>query len=210
MIKARLLEEAGYNSSILGFGMAMKPRSADVTKWWDEARCERVTKTAEVNAGRGMGHDKFLRGIMTWWLLDLPRFFSQEHATYKVGTVTMSASTMHRITYEPVTLDSFDTTDLNDDDEWALQLLLDQINNAVNKKELKRAKKMLPESYMLEQVWVASYAVLNCIIQQRHNHRLEGWQELIAAFREQVEHPELLVDQLAKKCKGDCKCQSSK
>jgi len=194
MIEAVKIKEAGYEESILGFGMAMKPRSAKLDDWWTAERFNKVEKTAVANAGRGKGHDKFLRGIVTWWVLDLPRFFSQEHATYKVGTVTLSASTMHRITYEPVTINSFDIDELELIDVQVLEDLIHRINDAVERKDLLTAKRLLPESYMLEQVWVANYAVLNTIIQQRHNHRLAGWQELIKAFQTQVDHPELLVE----------------
>lgn len=193
IIGAVKLNEAGFDEAILGFGMAMKPRSVELSEWWTTERYTRVLKTATKNAGRGHGHDKFLRMIQTWWHLDLPRFFSQEHATYKVGTVTCSASTMHRITYEPVTLKSFDIGGLGPRDIICLQNLLDRINVAVEQKDLHRAKRMLPESYMLEQIWCANYAVLNTIISQRKGHRLPHWQRLIDSFYEQVDHPEFLV-----------------
>ncbi len=192
MIKITKLKEAGYEESILGFGMAMKPRSATLEDWWTKEKFEKVEKTAIVNAGRGRGHDKFLRAIQTWWLLDMPRFMSQEFATYKIGTVSLSASTMHRITYEPVTLDCFDTSALEPVDINSMHMIISSINQAVEAKNLLKAKQLLPESYMLEQVWCASYAVLDCIIKQRWNHRLSGWQEFISGVLNQVDHPQLL------------------
>jgi len=194
MLKAFKIEEAGYSSAVLGFGMAMKPRSVALADWWTEKKKEKVQHAALANAGRGRGHDKFLRMIQTWWHLDMTRFLSQEFATYKVGTTTSSASTMHRLCYEPITLESFYLDGLDDDDTKALQNLLDRINIAIGHNQLKKAKQLLPESYMLEQVWNANYAVLNCIINQRYNHRMSGWQTLINAFRAQVDHPELLVN----------------
>ncbi len=193
MLLANKIEEAGYSSAILGFGMAMKPRSAKLVKWWDKAKELQVQKAAKANAGRGKGHDKFLRMIQTWWHLDMTRFLSQEFATYKIGTTTSSSSTMHRLCYEPLTLESFYTEPLNEFDILSLQGLIDRINMAIFDKELLKAKSMLPESYMLEQIWNANYAVLNCIIAQRHDHKMEGWQTLIQCFRNQVNHPELLV-----------------
>ena len=193
MLKATKIEEAGYEAALLGFGMAMKPRSAKLDEWWYIDKQLQVQKAAEKNAGRGKGHDKFLRMIQTWWHLDMTRFLSQEFATYKVGTVTSSASTMHRLCYEPLTIDSFYTDMLFIEDLKALQNLIDRINVAIASNDLNRAKAMLPESYMLEQVWNANYAVLNCIISQRHNHRMAGWQHLIQCFRDQVDHPELLI-----------------
>ena len=192
MIKAKKLNEAGYKEAILGFSIAMKPRSADLAAWWTTERFVKVEKTALVNAPRGKGHNKFLRAIQTWWHLDLPRFFSQEHATYKVGTTTLSASTMHRITYEPVTMNCFDYENLLVSEYNALECIIASINMAVERKDLLTAKRLLPESYMLEQVWCANYAVLRTIIEQRHDHRLKGWQELISAFLTQCDHPELL------------------
>jgi len=194
MLKATKLNESGYDESILGFGMAMKPRSARLDGWWSNDRRKQVERTAEINAHRDGGHNKFLRGIMTWWHLDMPRFMSQEFATYKIGTVSLSASTMHRITYEPATMDCFDGIDVLDyRDMEALTVIVEAVNRAVERKDLLTAKRLLPESYMLEQVFVCSYAVLREIIKQRHDHRLAGWQEFIASVMNQVDHPELLM-----------------
>ena len=193
MIKALLLKEAGYNEALLGFGLAMKPRSAEISDWWTREKENKVARTFEANAGRCNGHDKGLRMIQTWWHLDMPRFLSQEFATYKVGTTSSSASTMHRGVYEPVTIDCFDTTGFDSSDTLAMDFIIERMNFAIEDKDLVKFKKLLPESYMLEQIWNANYAVLNAIIAQRHNHRLEGWQELIVAFRTQVAHPELLI-----------------
>ena len=193
MIKANKIDEAGYNVALLGFGMAMKPRSAQLNEWWNIKRQQQVQKTAIANAGRGKGHDKFLRMIQTWWHLDMTRFLSQEFATYKIGTTTSSASTMHRLCYEPLTINSFFTDALDYHDIVCLQQLINRINRAINNEQLLKAKSMLPESYMLEQIWNANYAVLNCIIAQRHNHRMSGWQHLIQCFYDQVDHPELLI-----------------
>ena len=193
MLKAMKLDEAGYESALIGLSMAMKHRTVEFDDWWSDDKFLRSEHVARANAGRGKGHDKYLRMIQTWWLLDMTRFLSQEFATYKVGTVTSSASTMHRLCSEPLTLDSFSIDALNEEDIKAMQFLIDRINDAIDKDELLRAKKMLPEGYMLEQVWNCNYAVINCIIAQRSNHKMSGWSELIKCFREQCDHPELLI-----------------
>ena len=193
MLTAMKLEESGYESAMIGFAMAFKKRSIDFDDWFTDDMFLRTEKVAQANAGRGGGHDKALRMIHVSWLIDCTRFFCQELSTYKIGTVTSSASTMHRLCSEPLTLDSFFIDALNDEDIKSLQGLIDRINIAIVDKDLLKAKSLLPESYMLEQIWSANYQVLNTIIAQRSNHKMSGWQELIKCFREQCDHPELLI-----------------
>ncbi len=59
----------------------------------------------------GSEHRKFLRQIIICFDLEAPLYFWKEFDTYKVGTVSNSTSTMHKLASTPITLDCFETDD---------------------------------------------------------------------------------------------------
>ena len=59
----------------------------------------------------GSEHRKFLRQIIICFDLEAPLYFWKEFDTYKVGTVSNSTSTMHKLSSTPITLDCFETDD---------------------------------------------------------------------------------------------------
>lgn len=59
----------------------------------------------------GGEHRKFLRQIIVSFDLTAPLYFWKEFDTYKVGTVSNSTSTMHKLASTPITLDCFEIDD---------------------------------------------------------------------------------------------------
>ena len=55
----------------------------------------------------GTDHRKFMRMITVYTDITAPLYFWKEHDQYKVGTVTNSCSTMHKIAAKEFTLDDF-------------------------------------------------------------------------------------------------------
>ena len=138
----------------------------------------------------GSEHRKFLRMIHVQAEVKAPRYFTQELATYKVGTAMNSSSTMHLITKRVLTLDDFshdeeDTEDLKQVIDILNRLITDYQTyskrpDAENKKNkingiFKRIKGILPESFMQKFVFDCNYEVLLNIYRQRKNHRLSEW-----------------------------------
>ena len=64
-------------------------------------------KLMKTLANAGSDHGKFLRMITITMDITAPFYIWKEFDTYKVGTVANSCSTMHKITSEPITKDSF-------------------------------------------------------------------------------------------------------
>ena len=60
----------------------------------------------------GNEHRKFLRQIMVSVDITAPLYWWKEFDTYKVGTTANSTSTMHKLASTPITLDCFETDDL--------------------------------------------------------------------------------------------------
>ena len=149
----------------------------------DMALCKKLIKA-------GSEHRKFLRMIHVQAEVLAPRYFTQELATYKVGTAMNSSSTMHLITKRVLTLDDFshdeeDTEDLKQVIDILNRLITDYQTyskrpDAENKKNkingiFKRIKGILPESFMQKFVFDCNYEVLLNIYRQRKNHRLPEW-----------------------------------
>lgn len=60
----------------------------------------------------GSEHRKFLRQIFVAVDITAPLYFFKELDTYKVGTVSNSTSTMHKLASTPITTDCFEMDDL--------------------------------------------------------------------------------------------------
>ena len=151
----------------------------------DMALCKKLIKA-------GSEHRKFMRMIHVQAEVKAPRYFTQELATYKVGTAMNSSSTMHLITKRLLTLDDFSYEEEGIED---IQQVIDILNrlitdyqtyskrpDAENKKNkingiFKRIKGILPESFMQRFVFDCNYETLLNIYHQRKNHRLSEWHE---------------------------------
>ena len=133
----------------------------------------------------GSEHRKFMRMIHVQAEAKAPRYFTQELATYKVGTAMNSSSTMHLLTKRHLTTDDFS----NCFDRVVMQDLIAEINELIdiyNDKTLcqydrdeyfMEIKQLLPESFMQKFVWDADYETLMNIYRQRKNHRLQEWRD---------------------------------
>ena len=66
----------------------------------------------------GTEHRKFMRQIIVSFDLSAPIYFWKEFDTYKIGTVSNSTSTMHKITSKPITIDCFETDDYDPNLEY--------------------------------------------------------------------------------------------
>lgn len=219
-MKVKIINEAGYDEALFGLGlshgmtsgmtfedfmyyepMEVDPVSLGIThEPVTSAEFEHMEHVAQKLAGKGNGHDKFLRQIMVWLDCVCPRYFWPELDQYKVATVTQSESTMHTITKREFDRSMFDTQDCCADH-------LNQIINVLNalREDYKDAKdgerkkrlwymiiQLLPQSYLQRRILTCSYATLRNIIEQRKGHKLSEWAIFINAVREQVQHPELL------------------
>jgi len=187
-MEIKLLEgPMGMDSALAGLGLNYYLTSG-YESWADipAEEQERIRKVACRLAPRGNGENKFLRGIYYAWSIRAPRFWFQELATYGVGTVTQSESTMRILamgrSFEPAgfeghEVDSFVLSKLN--------ILLDTLRaNPRDTDLLLKLKSSLPESFLQRRVWSCSLAVMQNVWRQRRNHRLPMWHEVCRAFEE--------------------------
>lgn len=156
----------------------------------------------------GPEHRKFLRQIVVWVDITLPRFIWSEFDTYKIGTATNSESTMHTLLKEPITKDMFEINfDLEDDDieqdfEQYLNLL-ENIRNVANDSDNKNdyhllLKSLLPESFKQTRTVCLNYEVLSNMYHQRKNHRLPQWNKDFVSWIYTLPYSEFITQQFDK------------
>lgn len=149
-------------------------------------------------AQAGPTHRKYLRMLPIYMRITAPLYWWKEFDTYKVGTVSNSCSTMHKITAKEFTLDDFSYEHL---DAFSLSHLQDIIRilniyrqtylncnlddmDAPTKKDFWwQIIQLLPSSYNQTRNIMLNYEVLVNIYQTRKDHKLDEWR----VFCEQIE-----------------------
>lgn len=142
-------------------------------------------------ANAGSDHGKFMRMISVYCDITAPLYWWKEADTYKIGTVSNSCSTMHKIQEKEFTLDDFSHEHLID------TCLLESVINELNiyrgiynnydaqtdeyKKEYSKKDiwwqmiQLLPSSYNQKRTFMLNYQVLANMYHSRKNHKLDEW-----------------------------------
>ena len=158
-------------------------------------------KLAQTLIRAGSEHRKFLRQIFVSVDITAPLYWWKEFDTYKVGTVANSTSTMHKLTSQPITRESFDIDDYNDsirvhsgehygEDDNGISVdafiegLVDSLEGirlkyleTKDKRYWKELIRWLPESWLQTRTVTMSYENLlaMCSKGQRRFHKLNEW-----------------------------------
>lgn len=136
----------------------------------------------------GSEHGKWLRQVFISVDITAPLFWWKECDTYKVGTTANSTSTMHKLSTTPITIDCFETDDM--DDSVALvgiaNTFIEDLEKCrlkyletKDKKYWKELVRWLPESWLQTRTWTANYEVIRNIVHQRQGHKLTEWASFI-------------------------------
>lgn len=149
----------------------------------------------------GSEHRKFMRQIFVSCDITAPLYWWKEFDTYKVGTVSNSTSTMHKLASTPITIDCFEMSDFADSNEesnrynlytknmWSklidhLEALRKEFNETKDKRYWKELIRMLPESWLQKRTVTMNYENLLNMYHHRKNHKLSEWS---IKFKEWVE-----------------------
>lgn len=142
-------------------------------------------KLASALANSGPDDGKFLRMIHVQLDVTAPLYWWKEADQYKVGTVTDSCSTMHKIHSKKFTLDDFSHEHLNVVSNDYLKDTVHQLNicrqdfiRTKDKEDWWQLIQLLPSSYNQRRTWDLNYAVLRNIYHARRNHKLDEWHTL--------------------------------
>lgn len=142
-------------------------------------------------AKAGTDHGKFARMINVTVDITAPFYWWKEYETYKVGTVSNSCSTMHKIAAKEFTIEDFSHEHLlsEKDVDWGEFIpteILKCVIAALNfyrKKYLETKNKvywwqmiqLLQTSYNQRRTVQLNYQVLWAIHEARENHKLDEW-----------------------------------
>lgn len=138
---------------------------------------------------------KFLRMMPVYVRVTAPLYWWKEADTYKVGTVSNSCSTMHKITAKEFTMDDFShehvvstiplETVISDLNSFRHLYLECGKNKEIDSETADNYKRIawysliqnLPSSYNQTRNLMLNYEVLRTIYKQRRYHKLDEWRE---------------------------------
>ena len=163
----------------------------------------------------GTEHRKYMRMMPVYVRITAPLYFLKEFDTYKIGTVSNSCSTMHKIQEKEFTLDDFSHEHLKYGSLDTLKETVRQLNlfrtiylnggtlgdiSVDVKKTFKPKDKeiwwqmiqLLPSSYNQTRNVMLNYEVLCDIYKQRRNHKLDEWRDF-CSWIENLPYSELII-----------------
>lgn len=138
----------------------------------------------------GTDHRKYMRMMPVYARITAPLYWWKEFDQYKVGTVSNSCSTMHKIAEKEFTKEDFscehilnDHSYLADDGQLIGELLLllngarEDFLETKDKKHWWQMIQLLPSSYNQTRNVMMNYEVLANMYHARKNHKLDEWRE---------------------------------
>ena len=163
----------------------------------------------------GTDHRKFMRMIVVHTDITAPLYCWQEFDSYKIGTVSNSCSTMHKITDKEFVLEDFSYEHLVDtplvESEPGVPELFNMqakhmleitigVLNAARLNYLKTQDKkywysmiqLLPSSYNQKRTVMLNYEVLANMYESRKNHKLDEWRDF-CKWVEDLPYSELIT-----------------
>lgn len=200
MIKVENIEVFNIESALRGMRNPLESWNKSDSyygKWSTYCIGEEDMKLALKLIKAGSEHSKFTRQIFVSMDITAPDYWWKEQATYKIGTVENSTSTMHKITSRLLTEDDFSIDEWDGEDIGMLnnlnQLIFQYQNQEVKDKKLwRKIIQKLPMSFNYKRTCTNNYQGLRNIYFQRDHHRLQEWH----SFRRMIEelpYSELIV-----------------
>lgn len=148
-------------------------------------------------ANAGPVHAKYRRMITVYVDITAPLYWWKEYETYKIGTVTNSCSTMHKITDKMFTIDDFSHEHLKPRSIKHLQVTINELNfwrdiyingypaesgcteiPPKDKDSWWQMIQLLPSTYNQRRTLMLNYEVLSNIYEWRKDHKLDEWRKL--------------------------------
>jgi len=145
----------------------------------------------------GSEHAKFMRQIFVSIDITAPDYWWKEYATYKIGTVENSTSTMHKITSRLLTENDFSIDEWDASDIGMLnnlnELIFKYKNQEVKDKKLwRKIIQKLPMSFNYKRTCTNNYQGLRNMYFQRNHHKLQEWLDFCKMI-EKLPYSELII-----------------
>lgn len=163
----------------------------------------------------GSEHRKFMRQILVSVDITAPIYWWKEFDTYKIGTVSNSTSTMHKLASTPITRDCFEMGDFDFIDDNILFVFNDKLltinlywecvlipmlenlrhkyNETKDKRYWKELIRLLPESWLQKRTITMNYENILNMYQQRKNHKLTEWLKSFCDWVKTLPYAEELI-----------------
>lgn len=186
-------ETAVYNFSGAMRGLRNPKNSWDKSdSYFDPAVGEYILGKKDIELGQkmilgGTDESKFLRQIFVSTDIEAPLYWWKEADTYKIGTVSNSCSTMHKLPTTEITKDNFSfDNDLPSDDEFSFirdniisdcERLRQHYLKTKDKKYWRALIQLLPCSWNQKRTITLNYQVLRAMYFARKHHKLIEWRE---------------------------------
>jgi len=192
-MKFELTEVWGFKHAIRGMRNPLESWDKSDSIFENSIQCFSVLGENDLNLMQrlikaGSEHRKFMRQIFVSVDITAPLYWWKEFDTYKVGTVANSTSTMHKLASTPITLDCFETDDVEILEElnyevscwWGelvswLEKLRQKYNETKDKRYWKELIRLLPESWLQKRTVTMNYENILSMIHQRKGHKLTEW-----------------------------------
>lgn len=205
MIKIENVEYWGFKHAIRGMRNPMNSWEKSDSEFYYQARAALVGKNDLDLMKRlykaGTEHRKFMRQISVSMDVTAPLYWWKEFDTYKIGTVSNSCSTMHKIHAKPFELDDFSHEHVA---SWNLNVLKYVIGHLNVDRENYLATKdkdhwwqliqMLPSSYNQRRTITMNYENVATIINQRSGHKLDEWNQMVEELKKLPYIKEIMGD----------------
>lgn len=208
MLKTENFQTYGWESAVRGMRNPMNSWKKSDSRWEPQFDTEKgpvigVFDLDLMKRLRKGGSDdrKYLRQIFVSVDIIAPLYWWKEMDQYKVGTVTNSCSTMHKIASKEFTLDDFSIEHLYED---VIKVPFNSIIDCLNffrglylqyhdKDYWWQLIQLLPSSYNQKRTWTANYEVLCNIYHARKNHKLDEWHTFCNAIENLPYTKELII-----------------
>lgn len=157
---------------------------------------ENDLKLAQTLIKAGSEHRKFMRQIFVSVDITAPLYWWKEFDTYKVGTVSNSCSTMHKLADTPITRDCFECGNyiLPKTIEF-LEGYRKNYNETKDKVWWKKLIVNLPESWLQKRTVTMDYENLlaMCSKGQRRFHKLTEWSKAFIDWARTLPYAQELI-----------------
>ena len=175
----------GWHSAIMGMRNPMNSWPKSDSVFYSDFSCKIGQNDLDLMKTlikAGTEHRKFLRMIHVQMDIEAPLYWWKEFETYKIGTVSNSCSTMHKIAAKEFTIEDFSVEHLLAENTVYFGKTIERLNNARNKFLETKDKKywwqmiqLLPSSYNQLRTVDLNYEVLLNQYFQRKDHKLDEW-----------------------------------
>lgn len=201
MIKFETNDVWGFEWAFKGMRNPMNSWDKSDSNWLFQEIGENDLALARKLINAGSEHRKFLRQIYVSVDITAPLYFFKEFDQYKIGTVTNSTSTMHKIHEKEFTLNDFSCEHLSPP---AISNLKNTIKcmNDYREEFLKDKDKhnwwqiiqLLPSSYNQTRTVTMTYENIYTMRQQRRGHKLDEWRIDFFNWSDELPHLKELFD----------------